>query len=191
MLFSLLNTPAAAVRPVPGAPGPGAPAAARVPKAAHMSYAKGLPGPSSGRAAALSIACRGADLPVPVRQRHAGHRRDRPAGIPPGHRRGAPDKPTSYGIFPMILGSLYVTAGAIIVGVPIGLLTAVVHGAVLLAAARATVLLKRRWSCSWQASPRSSTASSAWCIIVPIGASASSAGQRQQHPVPAADPAGH
>lgn len=30
-----------------------------------------------------------------------------------------------YGIFPMIIGSLYVTAGAIIVGVPIGLLTAV------------------------------------------------------------------
>ena len=31
-----------------------------------------------------------------------------------------------YGILPMILGSLYVTAGAIIIGVPIGLLTAVV-----------------------------------------------------------------
>ncbi len=30
-----------------------------------------------------------------------------------------------YGIFPMIVGSLYVTAGAIIVGVPIGILTAV------------------------------------------------------------------
>ena len=30
-----------------------------------------------------------------------------------------------YGILPMILGSIYVTAGAIIVGVPIGLLTAV------------------------------------------------------------------
>ena len=30
-----------------------------------------------------------------------------------------------YGILPMILGSLYVTAGAIIVGVPIGLLTAI------------------------------------------------------------------
>ncbi len=33
--------------------------------------------------------------------------------------------PASYGIFPMILGSLYVTAGAIVIGVPIGLLTAV------------------------------------------------------------------
>lgn len=30
-----------------------------------------------------------------------------------------------YGIFPMILGSIYVTAGAIIVGVPIGIFTAV------------------------------------------------------------------
>lgn len=30
-----------------------------------------------------------------------------------------------YGIFPMIVGSLYVTAGAIVIGVPIGILTAV------------------------------------------------------------------
>ena len=30
-----------------------------------------------------------------------------------------------YGILPMILGSIYVTAGAIVVGVPVGLLTAV------------------------------------------------------------------
>lgn len=30
-----------------------------------------------------------------------------------------------YGIFPMIIGSLYVTAGAIIIGVPVGILTAV------------------------------------------------------------------
>ena len=35
------------------------------------------------------------------------------------------DNPASFGIFPMILGSIYVTAGAIIIGVPIGLLTAV------------------------------------------------------------------
>lgn len=33
--------------------------------------------------------------------------------------------PASYGIFPMIVGSLYCTAGAILIGVPIGLLTAV------------------------------------------------------------------
>ncbi|NLM20322.1 MAG: phosphate ABC transporter permease subunit PstC [Peptococcaceae bacterium] len=34
------------------------------------------------------------------------------------------DVPPSYGIFPMILGSIYVTAGAILFGVPIGILTA-------------------------------------------------------------------
>ncbi len=33
--------------------------------------------------------------------------------------------PASYGIFPFILGSIYITAGAVIVGVPIGILTAV------------------------------------------------------------------
>jgi phosphate transport system permease protein len=33
--------------------------------------------------------------------------------------------PASFGIFPMILGSIYVTAGAILVGVPVGLFTAV------------------------------------------------------------------
>jgi len=35
------------------------------------------------------------------------------------------DTPALYGIFPMILGSLYITAGAIIVGVPTGIFTAV------------------------------------------------------------------
>lgn len=35
------------------------------------------------------------------------------------------DVPASFGILPMILGSLYVTAGAIIVGVPVGIFTAV------------------------------------------------------------------
>jgi phosphate transport system permease protein len=35
------------------------------------------------------------------------------------------DIPASYGIFPMILGSIYVTAGAMILGVPVGILTAV------------------------------------------------------------------
>ena len=35
------------------------------------------------------------------------------------------DTPPEFGILPMILGSLYVTAGAILIGVPIGLLTAV------------------------------------------------------------------
>jgi phosphate transport system permease protein len=35
------------------------------------------------------------------------------------------NSPASFGIFPMILGSLYVTAGAILFGVPIGIFTAV------------------------------------------------------------------
>jgi len=35
------------------------------------------------------------------------------------------NEPAEYGIFPMILGSIYVTSGALVVGVPIGLLTAV------------------------------------------------------------------
>jgi len=35
------------------------------------------------------------------------------------------DIPPLFGIFPMILGSLYVTAGAVVIGVPIGVLTAV------------------------------------------------------------------
>ncbi len=35
------------------------------------------------------------------------------------------DVPPAFGILPMILGSLYVTAGAILIGVPIGILTAV------------------------------------------------------------------
>lgn len=33
--------------------------------------------------------------------------------------------PASYGIFPMIMGSIYITLGAVIIGVPIGILTAV------------------------------------------------------------------
>lgn len=35
------------------------------------------------------------------------------------------NSPASYGVLPMIVGSIYITAGAIIVGVPIGILTAV------------------------------------------------------------------
>src|SRR5690554_3365390 len=35
------------------------------------------------------------------------------------------NSPASYGILPMIIGSLYVTIGAIIIGVPIGVLTAI------------------------------------------------------------------
>jgi phosphate transport system permease protein len=33
--------------------------------------------------------------------------------------------PPSFGIFPMILGSIYVTGGAVLVGVPVGILTAI------------------------------------------------------------------
>ncbi len=55
-------------------------------------------------------------------------------GIPAMARIGLPDfllgstwKPTSdlYGIFPMLVGSVYVTAGALVVGVPAGVLAAV------------------------------------------------------------------
>lgn len=35
------------------------------------------------------------------------------------------DNPPSFGILPMILGSIYVTGGAIIIGVPVGIMTAV------------------------------------------------------------------
>ena len=34
------------------------------------------------------------------------------------------NSPASYGILPMILGSIYLTIGAVIIGVPIGILTA-------------------------------------------------------------------
>ena len=43
-----------------------------------------------------------------------------------GGQKWAPsDIPASYGIFNMIIASIYVTAGAIVIGVPIGILTAV------------------------------------------------------------------
>ena len=35
------------------------------------------------------------------------------------------NQPASYGILPMIIGSLCVTAGAVVIGLPIGLLTAI------------------------------------------------------------------
>ncbi|BBF44298.1 phosphate transport system permease protein PstC [Lachnospiraceae bacterium KM106-2] len=35
------------------------------------------------------------------------------------------NQPASFGIFPMILGSIYITAGAVVIGVPIGILSAV------------------------------------------------------------------
>ena len=42
-----------------------------------------------------------------------------------GERWKPSDTPQSFGIMPMIMGSIYITAGAVIIGVPLGLLTAV------------------------------------------------------------------
>ena len=120
MLFSLLNTPAAAVRPVPGAPGPGAPAAARVPKRRPHVLREGAARALFGTAAALSIAAVALICLFLLAN-----------GVPALAEIGLPEFGTTwrpvndlYGIFPMIVGSLYVTAGAMIVGVPGGLLTA-------------------------------------------------------------------
>ena len=122
MLFSLLNTPAAAVRPVPGAPGPGAPAAARVPKRRPHVLREGAARALFGTAAALSIAAVALICLFLLAN-----------GVPAMAEIGLPEflfgttwRPVNdlYGIFPMIVGSLYVTAGAMIVGVPGGLLTA-------------------------------------------------------------------
>ncbi|MDR1495740.1 MAG: phosphate ABC transporter permease subunit PstC [Clostridiales Family XIII bacterium] len=48
-----------------------------------------------------------------------------PSGFLLGTEWSPSDTPPSFGILPMILGSLYVTAGAIVIGVPIGILSAV------------------------------------------------------------------
>ena len=71
-----------------------------------------------------------------------------------------------YGIFPMIVGSLYVTAGAMIVGVPGGLLRGVCTSRGSLAAARAPSCAAA-WSC-WPAFHRWSTASSGWSSSCPF-----------------------
>lgn len=42
-----------------------------------------------------------------------------------GQKWSPKNTPPSFGIFPMIVGSIYVTAGAVVIGVPIGILTAV------------------------------------------------------------------
>ncbi len=42
-----------------------------------------------------------------------------------GQKWSPTDVPASYGIFPMIVGSIYITIGSLIIGVPIGLLTAI------------------------------------------------------------------
>lgn len=123
MLFSLMNTPAAAARPVPGAPGPGAPAAARLSKRGPHALREGAARALFGAAAALSIAAVALICLFLLVN-----------GVPAMAKIGLPEflfgmtwRPANdlFGIFPMIVGSLYVTAGAIVVGVPGGLLTAV------------------------------------------------------------------
>ncbi|MFR1168265.1 MAG: PstC family ABC transporter permease [Adlercreutzia equolifaciens] len=69
-----------------------------------------------------------------------------------------------FGIFPMIVGSLYVTAGAIVVGVPGGLLTAVYLSR--FARGRVAPSCAAAWSC-WPAFRRWSTASSVWSSSCP------------------------
>ena len=117
-----MNTPAAAARPVPGAPGPGAPAAARVPKRRPHVLREAAARALFAAAAALSIAAVALICLFLLAN-----------GVPAMAEIGLPEflfgttwRPANdlYGIFPMIVGSLYVTAGAMIVGVPGGLLTA-------------------------------------------------------------------
>ena len=76
---------------------------------------------------------------------------------------GAKWKPGNdiYGILPMILGSLYITAGAIVIGVPIGLLTAVFMA--FYCPKSCTVCSSRAPSC-WPVFRPSYTASSAWSL---------------------------
>ena len=67
-----------------------------------------------------------------------------------------------YGIFPMILGSIYVTAGALVLGVPIALLTAIYLA--FFCPKGLYRVLKPAVSC-WRAFRRWSTAFSAlWCL---------------------------
>jgi phosphate transport system permease protein len=64
-------------------------------------------------------------LRVPFCEWRACHGKNRRAEIFAGNRRAPSDIPPAYGVFPMILGSLYITAGAVALGVPLGVLTAV------------------------------------------------------------------
>lgn len=63
-----------------------------------------------------------------------------------------------FGILPFILTSIWGTLGAIVIGVPVGLLTAVFLSKV--ASRRVASVVRRRWSC-WRAYPAWCTASSA------------------------------
>ena len=118
MLFSLLNTPAAAARPVPGAPVSGIPAVACLSKRGPQARREGAARALFGTAAALSIAAVALICLFLLAN-----------GVPAMAEIGLPEflfgttwRPANdlYGIFPMIVGSLYVTAGAMIVGVPCG-----------------------------------------------------------------------
>ena len=134
MLFSLLNTPPASASTAAGsggagAPGAGAgiaaagaPAAARAPKRGPHALREGAARALFAAAAALSIAAVALICLFLLAN-----------GVPAMAEIGLPEflfgttwRPANdlYGIFPMIVGSLYVTAGAMIVGVPGGLLTA-------------------------------------------------------------------
>lgn len=134
MLFSLLNVPPASASTAAGsggagAPGAGAglaaagaPAAARVPKRGPHALREGAARALFAAAAALSIAAVALICLFLLAN-----------GVPAMAEIGLPEflfgttwRPANdlYGIFPMIVGSLYVTAGAMIVGVPGGLLTA-------------------------------------------------------------------
>ncbi len=66
-----------------------------------------------------------------------------------------------YGIFPMIVGSVYVTAGALLLGVPVALLTAVYLA--FFCPKGCIACSSPRWSC-WRGFRRWSTVFSAlWC----------------------------
>lgn len=133
MLFSLLSELSAGAAGGPGAPGApaagapggaasGTPAPVRAPKRPH-ALREGVARVLFATAAALSIAAVALiclfllvnDVPAMAK-----------IGLPE-FLFGMTWRPANdlFGIFPMIVGSLYVTAGAIVVGVPGGLLTAV------------------------------------------------------------------
>ena len=132
MLFSLLSelSVGASASGAPGAPAAGAPGGAasgtpvpvRAPKRPH-ALREGVARALFATAAALSIAAVALICLFLLVN-----------GVPAMAEIGLPEflfgttwRPVNdlYGIFPMIVGSLYVTAGAMIVGVPGGLLTAV------------------------------------------------------------------
>ena len=133
MLFSLLSELSAGAAGGPGAPGApaagapggaasGTPAPVRAPKRPH-ALREGVARVLFATAAALSIAAVALICLFLLVN-----------GVPAMAKIGLPEflfgmtwRPANdlFGIFPMIVGSLYVTAGAIVVGVPGGLLTAV------------------------------------------------------------------